>query len=62
MKLTESEMRFWNEYLASLSIANAPSNYFVESYPAGNSCTTDGLIALYLSGVSTRTDTLIKRK
>ncbi|MBL4829008.1 MAG: ASCH domain-containing protein [Aliivibrio sp.] len=50
MKLTKSETKFWNEYLASLSPENPPSNYFVESCPAGNSSMTDGLIALYLSG------------
>jgi len=50
MKLTESELVFWNKYLGSKSTVNPPLNYTIEASPAGSLNITNKLIELYLAG------------
>jgi len=58
--MNQMETTFWNEYLDSLPTKYVPSSYFVEASPAGDLSTTDGLIALYLSGKKSAGSSLVE--
>ncbi|WP_051563747.1 ASCH domain-containing protein [Enterovibrio calviensis] len=60
MKLTESELAFWNKYLDSQPAIEPHFDYTVEANPAGVLSITDKLIALYLNGTKTAGSGLVE--
>ncbi|WP_028025966.1 ASCH domain-containing protein, partial [Enterovibrio calviensis] len=60
MKLTESELAFWNKYLDSQPAIEPHFDYTVEANAAGVLSITDKLIALYLNGTKTAGSGLVE--
>jgi uncharacterized protein YhfF len=60
VKLTKTQLRYWESYLATLSENERPLHARVEASHAGNRHITDGLLELYLIGKKTAGSSIVE--